>query len=350
MLSSGDMSGTTPELLRLSVDVNSACDLNCGHCRHASQGAGHGELTNEDISRIVDDASRLRVFRLTFSGGEPLLRHDMIDILLGALRSGVGRVFLSTNGRHLGDHDLRPLLPFRRRLTFKISLDGPEPVHDRLRGRIGAGAGAKLAIEELIAMGFDVQGTTTLRRENLMAIGELVAWTAEAGCSRHHFVEVVPVGRAVPNMVLERAERRAAMRRIREAASKYARRHFAVLARLPFVEGETRAGLRCLGGTEECGILADGSVVACRLVPDLVECNVKHSSLREIWSSPNAFGLFRGSQWERLKGPCSTCENGPACRGGCRAFARGLTGDLWAPDPRCSRVLTSSKSRGIRPC
>jgi AdoMet-dependent heme synthase len=325
---------TLPAPTRVSLDVTSACNLRCLHCRHASQSEDRMWLTFAEIQRVIDDASRLNIFRLTISGGEPMLRADIMDILLYALTSRIGRVFLSTNGQYVDKHNFKSLLPFRSRLTIKISIDGPPAIHDWVRGNPGACMAARGAVEIMLSEGFDVQVTTTLMRGNLSCIKELVAWSSSAGCSKHNLVEVVPVGRAEPNMVLARNERKQALQSILEARAQYAHRHYSIVAKLPFAE-ERNFGLHCSGGTEECGVLADGSVVGCRLMPDLIEGNIKKSSLAEIWSDPEAFACFRCIHRGCLSAPCNTCEHGDTCLGGCHAFARALSGDFFHPDARC---------------
>jgi AdoMet-dependent heme synthase len=320
--------------IRLSIDVTAACDLHCLHCRHADTSEEKPWMTLPEIRRVIDDAARMNVFRLTISGGEPMLRGDIVDILLYALASDVGRVFLSTNGRHVNKHDFRSLMPFQNRFTIKISIDGPPAFHDWVRGSSGACMAAQRAVNALLAEGFDVQITTTLMRGNLSYIKELIAWSSEVGCSRHNLVEVVPVGRAAPGMVLTRDERRQALQIIGESLALDAHRNYSIVAKLPFAEGKN-FGLRCTGGTEECGVLADGSVVGCRLMPDLVEGNIKDSTLAELWSAPNAFARFRHIHPKRLSPPCDACEHGNTCLGGCHAFARALSGDFFHPDARC---------------
>jgi len=342
------MTAPPPAPLRVSLDVTTACDLGCRHCRHAAGPGPRAELPLADIRRVVDEAAALGVFRLAISGGEPLLRDDLVTVLLHAAQSKVGRVFLSTNGLRWGQLDREPLRPHRGRLTFKISLDGPPALHDRLRGCPGAGQAAQRAIAALVAEGFDVQVTTTLQRENLEGIADLLQWSERAGCSRHNFVEVVPVGRATPDMVLTPAERRRAVRLLGRAR-RAAGRRCAVVAKLPFAGG-TAQGFRCAGGTEECGILADGSVVGCRLMPDLVEGNIKERSLAEIWSAPEAFPLFRRDLPGRLLTPCNVCEHRPSCLGGCHAFARGLAGSFFAQDARCPHPGTPVAQRQEAPC
>jgi radical SAM protein with 4Fe4S-binding SPASM domain len=342
---------TLPAPIRVSLDLTSVCNLRCRHCRHGTLPGPEIRLDFDQIRRIVDDAAQMGVFRLTFSGGEPTLRADLVEILAYALGSSrIGRVFLSTNGQYLGRHNLQRLIPFQDRLTFKISLDGPASLHDRLRGRDGCCSAARAAIVSLVAQGFEAQVTTTLMRENLPYVAELLAWSANACCSRHTLVEVIPVGAATPDLVLTPDERELALGTVRQAKARYQRDGYTILAKLPFAPGDSLA-LRCTGGTEECGILTDGSVVGCRLLPDLVEGNVKATSLREIWGNPQGFAQFRHLPLERLSAPCRACPLGATCLGGCHAFARAVTGDFFQPDGRCSRAArVGQRTRKETPC
>ena len=117
-----------PAPVRVAVDVTRRCNLACCHCRHGDGAPAGSELTFDEIVGVVDDLSRMGVFRLVLSGGEPLLREDLGEILLHALGSRIGRVFVSTNGLCLDALALGPLRRHRDRLTFKVSLDGPAPV------------------------------------------------------------------------------------------------------------------------------------------------------------------------------------------------------------------------------
>jgi radical SAM protein with 4Fe4S-binding SPASM domain len=318
--------------IRLSIDVTSRCNLTCWHCRHRGRAQNGSDLSFEQIVRIVDDASQMGVFRLVISGGEPFLRTDVIDILLHALTSAVGRVFVSANGLSVYDHELKPLGRFRDRLTFKISIDGSPRCHDRIRGVRGACATARRTVERLLADGFDVQITTTLMKDNVGDLGRLLEWSSRCGCSKHYVVEAVPVGQAAMALGLTRDERERAQALIQEARSRRNGK-CAIIAKLPFGDGSP--GFVCSGGTEECGVLADGSIVGCRLMPDLVEGNVRDSSLRRIWSDPRRFGLFRRISRRKLDDACKECDRSPSCFGGCHAYARAVHGSFYSPDPRC---------------
>ena len=78
---------TLPAPTRVSLDITSVCNLHCFHCRHVNTLEKAMRLTLKEIQRVIDDAARLHVFRLTISGGEPMLHPDIRDILLYALKS-----------------------------------------------------------------------------------------------------------------------------------------------------------------------------------------------------------------------------------------------------------------------
>lgn len=319
--------------LRVSIDVTGACNLSCRHCRHGSQACD--ELTLAELSFVIDDVGQMGVFRLVISGGEPFLRQDMLEILLRALRTRVGRVFVSTNGTCIPQHVLDKLTAFRRRLTFKISLDGAADFHDAWRGQKGAFAKASASIRLLTQRGFDVQVTTTLMRSNLDSLSWLLEYVAETGSSRHALVEVIPVGRAGLEMALSTDERIRAAESIRFARLRGG--HCEIISKIAFVDGRC-SGFFCSGGIEECGVLSDGRIVGCRLMPDVVAGNVREMPLSRVWSRSERFSLFRDITPGRLRRTCRNCKMAAACLGGCHAYARAVGGSVYGPDPRCPRA------------
>jgi len=334
-------------LTRLSIDLTYTCNLHCQHCRQGqSRETPRKELTFEEVCRTINEAAELGVFRLTLSGGEPTLREDFLDIALYALHSRVGRVFVSTNGLNFPKNYLDRLLPFRDRLSFKISVDGPPLYHDAFRGRQGAFFLTEQTIRRLVQSGFHVQINTTLTRWNLPYLSGLLHWSASLGCKRHNIVEIIPVGRATFSMMLTGEERKWAWQIVHETQSQFSPSEFQIIAKLPFSNG-SKTGLRCLGGKEECGVLTDGSIVGCRLISHLVEGNIREVSLREVWRDPNRFLYFRTQDVERLSFPCRECQNKMECFGGCHAVAYAVKGDFFAPDPRCPYVQDAEKERSV---
>lgn len=325
--------------IKVSLDVTSRCLLHCQHCR-VGKTDSQDVLTFAEIRRIVEDLAQMKVFRIAFSGGEPFLRDDIVEVIRHTLGVSPGRVFVSTSGLRLTDQILSTLHPLRQRLTLKISLDGPPPIHDAIRGRKGAFVAAKEAIEECVRAGFDVQVTTTMMHANVGYLEDILDIVHSTHCSRHYLVELIPVGRATPDMTLTRSERINVQQMIARARKKFGREDYHIVARIPFV-GEMH-GLMCCAGISECGILADGSVVGCRLLPQWTAGNVRERPFSTLWATPDAFSEFRHMTAKDFEG-CAVCHTVALCRGGCRAYAFGMTGSFYAPDSRCPIACPEGK-------
>ena len=316
--------------LKVSIDLTSRCNLNCLHCRNRTGDRDDRQLDSRTLTAIMDDVASMRVFRLAFSGGEPLLCETLPEMIERAIARGVPRVFVSTNGTLLSQRWLDRLRPLREHVTLKISLDGPADVHDGVRGKPGTSAAAVGAIRLAAACGFEVQVTTTLMKANVDFLEETLRLVDRLPCSRHYVVEVAPQGAADATTVLSPRQRQAA------SSVLAARRTARLIAKIGFSRG--CPGFECCAGVRECGVLSDGRVVGCRLLPQIHEGYVQETPLSRLWASPQAFAYFRRNLTSRLADPCITCPDLSICRGGCRAFAAWRSGEQEGPDLRCPRV------------
>lgn len=316
--------------LKVSIDLTRECNLACAHCRCRAPGA-QPTVSTALILRLLDEVAALRVFRISFSGGEPLLRCDAADILEYACRVAPGRVSLSTNGTLLRRDLLTRLRPWRDRFGIHVSVDGPHEVHDRFRGRQGALALTLDAMRAAAEEGFRVGATTTLTSVNHALTREIAETIADTGCDGWTVVEVLPVGAAGPELLLDAAQRAVALRDLESARDDMTRRSIELKVRLPFADGRK---VRCLGGITECGVTASGDIVGCRLLPEISESNIAERPLGDVWSDPSSFAAFRGAG---VPSGCSTCSVAATCRGGCKAISGG-TAVKPARDPRCVAV------------
>lgn len=332
--------------IKVSLDVTSRCLLRCQHCR-VGKTDSQDILTFAEIRRIIEDLAQMKVFRIALSGGEPFLRDDIVEIIRHALAVSPGRVFVSTSGLRLTDRMLNALHPLRRRLTLKISVDGPPSVHDAIRGRDGAFAAAYETIGECVRSGFNIQVTTTLMHANISYLEEILEIVYRTRCARHHLVELIPVGRATMEMALTQSERVYAQQTIARTREKFARGDYQTVARIPFAAGGPQ-GLTCSAGVRECGILADGRVVGCRLLPQWAAGNVRERPLSRIWADPDAFAEFRRLTAQDCSEICAGCAAAASCRGGCRAYAFGMTGEFYAPDSRCPTIACTESKYHVR--
>jgi radical SAM protein with 4Fe4S-binding SPASM domain len=320
--------------VKVSIDITSRCNLSCSHCRSRTGAGSAGEMDSSVICSVIDDLAAMRVFRIAISGGEPFLRDDAAGIIRYAASRSPGRVLVSTNGTYIDRELLRELAPSKDRLTVKISLDGPAAVHDPFRGVPGAFDAARRAIRLCREEGFRVEVTSTVSRNTISHLRWLARFVMAERCARYTVMEVVPVGRATWAICLDAGERAKAREILDEVRKESRVSGPDFVVKIPF-SGPGPHALRCNGGISECGILQDGTVVGCRLLPHLGEGNVRERPLSLIWSDPRSFQVFRGSSRTAGDPGCRSCLQAAACGGGCRAYAFGLAGSLSNRDPRC---------------
>ena len=342
-------------------NVTRSCNLRCLHCYSDSEARRYeGELTFEEGAAFLRDLAAFEVPAVLFSGGEPLVRPDLFE-LVGYARSLGLRPTLSTNGT-LITPEVAARIVGTGFTYVGVSLDGIGEVNDRFRGVSGAFQRALAAFHNLKAVGQRVGLRLTLNRHNVENLHRIFDLIELEGIDRACFYHLVPSGRgrSIVGDVLSPAETRAAVDVILERAADFHRRGLGkeiltvdnhvdgVYAYLRLrAEGSPRAEevLRLLrwngGGLYSSGVgIADvdflGNVHADQFWMHYSFGNVRRRPFSQIWmdtSDPLMAGLK--DRRPRLTGRCAACRWLDACGGALRVRAELATGDPWAPDPGC---------------
>ncbi|MEM2266284.1 MAG: radical SAM protein [Candidatus Hadarchaeales archaeon] len=341
-------------------NYTNACNLKCLHC-YQNAGASGNELTSEEAKEVMDELITSGVVAVAFSGGEPLLRKDLLEV---AARGKEGGLFLSiaTNGTLLTREkckEMKEILDY-----VEVSLDGFEETHDRFRGIPGIWKKTCEGIRNAVEEGLDTCVAITATRWNLKEIPSLIDFVKEElGVQRVMIFNYVPVGRGKEIMEEDLApeERWELLSHLYErmvstgffclstapqlsvvslqmAEGKGGLgpvpTHFASQETLRALQGKTRSLADFLGGCGAgrlyCGLQPDGEVVPCVFMP-IPLGNLKERRLKEIWETSEVLWKLRDR--DALEG-CGGCEYRYVC-GGCRARAYGYFGDVQAPDPGC---------------
>ena len=303
------------------------CPLSCEHCLAAGDAAE--DMDAADAARLIEQVAALGVEEFLLTGGEPLARPDLPEII-GMLRANGVRWSLNT-----------ALMPGRRARTaveqwppgfVAVSVDGPEAVHDAFRGRAGAFRGAMDSISYFsrLVSGAVAAGTTVTAR-NFRHLPATFGVVLESGAAQWGLHLLVPEGRADERKDLF-LSRRQLRELLRFAASK--RNHFPVAMAdeigycgfwEPLVRDEP---FFCGAGRAQCVVLPDGEVVPCTTLDRSASAgNVIRQPLREIWET--GFAALRS--W-RPEGKCGRCVYAAACEGGCwlqRRHGTGCFRDVW---------------------
>jgi radical SAM protein with 4Fe4S-binding SPASM domain len=341
----------TPHLI--SWNLTRRCNLACGHCYlDAVQRRSDAidELDPAEAARVIDEIAAFAPgAMLVLTGGEPLLRIDLDDIVEHAARRGLMPV-IGTNGILLTETRARRLRDAGA-VGAGISVDSVTPgYHDRLRGREGAWASAIDGMRAARAAGLGVLMQATLFEDNRHQLGGFADLAAEVGAMALNFFFLVCTGRGVTQTDLSATAYEEALRdilalqgarpnlMIRARCAPYARRMLGLHA-AQGVGTYAEWSSACLAGRSYFRIGPTGDVTPCPYIP-AGDGNVRQIPLREIWETGPSFVRLRTGM---PGGKCGGCDYRVSC-GGCRARALATTGDLMAEDGKCNYCPPSSSA------
>lgn len=339
-----------PETLRMVAwEVTRSCNLSCVHCRASSlHGPYEGELDTENCFLLIDQIAELGKPVVILTGGEPLLRTDIYDVASYGDRKGL-RMVLATNGTLVTEAVSRRMIESGIK-RVSVSIDGMDAAsHDAFRRVPGAFAGAMAGIKAMKNTGLEFQINTTITRDNLHQIKDILNLSIGLGAAAHHIFLLVPTGRgkdlADQAITAEDYERtlewfheeslQCPIQLKATCAPHYFRIHHQrkkETAQKSEFQSPLHAMTRgCLGGISFCFISHTGQVQPCGYLE--LDCGqIKERRFADIWRGSPVFKDLRNPGL--YEGKCGRCEFIRVC-GGCRARAYEKTGSYLADEPLC---------------
>jgi len=340
----------------ISWNLTYRCNLACEHCYLDAGGkprvlseafADRGELTTAQcravIDQIVDFAPESLVI---LTGGEPLLRRDILEIVRYAARRELW-VVVGTNGVKVSKN-LAEILRAEGVRGLALSLDALTPErHDAFRRVRGAWENTVEGARVLGEAGLPFIVQTTVGAHNvaeLRAIADFAYERLHAKVWNLYFL--VPTGRGEFVSDMSPGQYDAVLGDLHAIQTKYAGKMLAnakcaphyiktlfdVDPESPFLRTYAGGAGGCPAGTHYMGIRPNGDVTPCPYLP-VFAGNLRSTTLTEVWNGSALFSKIR--ERATLGGRCGECEFNPTC-GGCRARAYGVTGDFMAEDPLCT--------------
>jgi radical SAM protein with 4Fe4S-binding SPASM domain len=312
------------ELRYLFWESTRRCNLACRHCgsdcgRDDDQ-PGLPRATVETVFRRIAGSWDASGVMLVVTGGEPLVRRDLLPILETARGLGF-RLGIVTNGYALNARRARELAAVGLE-AIVVSLDGPREDHDWLRAREGSFERAATAIRELRAAGVPVvEAITCVVPRTLPRLEATYEIVRDLGATHWRVFNVFPAGRATDNrdVLLDEEGIRAlvhAMARLRpRGQAEGVEVNLSEEGWLGWDwEGKVRdATYFCRAGINIAGLMADGAIAACpNLAPWMHQGNVADDDFVEVWEQ--RYQLFRDRTWTR-EGECGDCDQWRVCRG-----------------------------------
>ena len=348
----------TPKLRLVAWEVTRSCNLACKHCRAEAHTEPYpGELSTQQAKTLIDSFSETGAPIIIFTGGEPLMRHDIFELVEHAGARGL-RCVMAPNGTLItAENALRMKEVGIARCS--ISIDGPDAqTHDAFRGVPGAFDASMRGISHLQNAGLEFQLNTTVTKNNLEQFKQIFNLAGSLGAVAWHIFLLVPMGRAaqLQDQVITAEEYEEVLNwfyDFRKTTSMHlkatcAPHYYRIMRQRAKDEGVrvtpdnfgmdamTRG---CLGGTGFCFISHTGQVQPCGYLE--IDCgNVLATSFPEIWRNSKPFRQFRTPA--AYEGKCGGCEYHSVC-GGCRARAYSISGNYMAEEPLCSYVPRKEK-------
>jgi len=331
-----------PNPLALIAEVTHRCPLHCVYCSNPLQLAGtESELSTEQWTSIFQQSGELGMLHAHFTGGEPLARQDLTELMAAARAAGL-YTNLITSGVGLGEQRLAALVAAG---LDHIQVSFQDSREDSANWIAGTKAHAhKIELSRVIRQ-HKVAFTVNLvvHRQNLDHLEEMIAFIEQLHPDRVEIAHTQYYGWALANraaLMPTRAQIEAAVQIVAAAEKRLAGR-----VRIDSVVPDYYAKYpkACMGGWGRRLMLINpaGKVLPCHaaeVIPGMTFENVREKTLERIWRESASFCRFRGEEW--MPEPCRSCDRRAEDFGGCRCQAFLLAADATVTDPACSLAPT----------
>ncbi|RPI30585.1 MAG: TIGR04053 family radical SAM/SPASM domain-containing protein [Chloroflexota bacterium] len=345
----------------IAWEVTRACAFSCVHCRaDAQHQRDPKELSTEEGYQLIDRLKNFGSPILVFTGGDPMMRKDLFELIAYATSQGL-RCSLTPTATALPTQERleQALNAGIRRLALSLDASTPE-AHDTFRGVPGSWERTMRILQTARQVGLSAQVNTTVSRYNLHLLADMVPFIQEAGAVQWSVFFLVPTGRAQMAWMISANEHEAVFNWLYDlsqiapfdikatAAPMY--RRVAITrkkaeqgngkpvtfqgAGFQYADGLNRPTRGVNDGNGFMFISHLGDIMPSGFLP-LRAGNVRSHDVVQVYRESELFKDLRDPQ--KLKGVCARCAYRDVC-GGQRGRAYGVTGDYLQSDPACILV------------
>ncbi len=325
--------------LAVLLELTHRCPLQCGYCSNPVEMERAGnELTTDEWKKVLTELAEIGVLQVHFSGGEPSVRKDLVELVRHANDLGLYTNLITS-----------AVLITRERLTeiadaglahIQISFQANDPV---LANRIGGfknGHAKKLEVAQWSReLGLPLTVNAVMHRQNLHQLREMIGLAVALDADRIEVANVQYYGWALKN----RAALMPTIEQIDEATAivEEERARLRGILDIDFVVPDYYAlrPKKCMGGwgRQFFNITPSGKILPCHAAETITELDFEsvrsNHSIAWIWQNSDAFNRYRGTGW--MPEPCQSCAFKEVDYGGCRCQAFALTGSAGNTDPAC---------------
>jgi pyrroloquinoline quinone biosynthesis protein E len=328
--------GPTP--LALIAELTHRCPLHCVYCSNPLELMPRAEeLSTEVWMRVFREAAEAGVLQIDFTGGEPLARPDIVDLVRSARDAGL-YVNLITSGMPLDEPRLDELIQAGLD-HIQLSFQGATEESANEFSGTKAHAQKLRVLEWLKRRRVALTLNFVIHHRNIDRLADMLALAESSSAGRIEFANVQYYGWAFANRENLLPTREQLDRSIELLKRAEERLRGKIQVEFVVPDYYAKYPKACMGGWGQKLMLVtpSGDALPChaaQAIPGLHFENLKNRSLREIWEKSEAFQKFRGEEW--MPEPCKSCDRRARDFGGCRCQAFLLTGDAAATDPVCN--------------
>lgn len=317
---------THPRLMFLFFELTQSCNLSCRHCGSSCASSSQSYVLSKDvvINLLKSIASRYnpKSIMICITGGEPMLRDDLYDIMAEASQMGF-YWGMTTNGTLINDRTAEQLKAAGIG-SLSVSLDGDENMHDWLRKKAGCYRSVIQGIEALKSSGLlqKTQITTVIHKKNIMQLDKIAGIVKDLGVPSWRIINIEPIGRALDhqdllldcediltlfNYIAEKRQNNESELKVTYGCSHYL---------TPIYERELRNYyFICGSGIYVASILHNGDIYSCLDIerrPELIQGNIFKDDFVDVWE--HRFQAFRSDRTQKSE-MCSVCQDRYVCAG-----------------------------------
>jgi PqqA peptide cyclase len=331
-----DTANLIPRAVALLAEVTYRCPLHCPYCSNPVAVSDNGELNAGEWARVFTEAAALGIVQAGISGGEPLVRSDLEQIVASARAAGLYTNLL-TSGVGLDPQRIARLRGAGLE-AVQLSIQADEPALADFIAGAKAHEAKRRAAGAIIESGLKLGLNVVLHRANIARVPEIIAMAVGLRASRIELANTQYYGWALLNrtaLMPTPAQAAAAWEAVDRAREQFGAAMEIAYVAPDYIDGRPK---RCMQGwgLRYMVIAPAGEALPCtgaRIITSMHFENVRRRSLDWIWRESPSFNRFRGTAW--MPEPCASCEMRDEDLGGCRCQAFFLIGRADATDPVC---------------
>ena len=323
----------------ISIFVTNKCNLHCRHCCFDAGDAYLNELTTAQIKNIISEIAEMGIVCLDFSGGEPFLRDDIIDLIEYSYLSGIKSISVATNMLSITSKQISELKNIQKKYNLfylRVSIDGAKAEsHEWIRGK-GTFKNTIKKFNELKEAKINIrEANMVLSKVNYNEIIDVARLVKSFNVKTLVIIPLIPVGRAekLMNYMLSSVEWKAICSNKKKIEETTQLEIFADSPVASTLREENKGKeLPCMCGYQFVGVSPTGNYTVCPIVSE-GDFSIYDMGIYDFWRKSKVIAKIR--DLKNLSGKCLQCDFKKLCRGGCRGLAKCYYGDFFKPDPMC---------------